>query len=381
MSTALLLCLFLSFPSTAFASKTEDLTVRIGATIFMVFLVAVLGLAWRAIRGISNKKKAGSIHVFSKGSQAKEASSAEPLDHGEEKGVETIKVLTMGACFMLLVAGLLGAYYIHSENNRFSIAVGDQGTAFKIDRETGQSWFIRADKEHPITLYTKDPPTPPAETAIQLTKASRAIDGLTPVDNFCRSDMESKKGYLKIHGWRAKRIDEGKYLVSYTFDQGSGERGYFFDVDVGSGIVRSAVGDPALEKIYSLGAPSEEVKPAGKKTLTAEDILKMGQEALGIQPQTDSKHEKDYDQIAFDALKKAVTAQKAYFAEHRRYSDTIGKLLSSSYGFSPTKGVELLVVTADAKGYVMTASHSHPLAEKTYMARGPEGKIEVLGNR
>lgn len=65
-----------------------------------------------------------------------------------------------------------------------------------------------------------------------------------------RNMMASKKGNLQIIGWKARKIDSQTYLVSYTFNEGSGEVGYFFEVNFVEEIIRYVHDDPELEEKY-----------------------------------------------------------------------------------------------------------------------------------
>ncbi len=82
--------------------------------------------------------------------------------------------------------------------------------------------------------------------AIELTKKSILLRGPEDVDTKILFLMKQKKGPLKINGWNAATMNSGRnYLVSFTFDEGFGEEGYFFDV-MGNGIVRYVNTDTLL---------------------------------------------------------------------------------------------------------------------------------------
>lgn len=55
-------CLILVFPKIALAAKPDDPIVRVGATIFMVLLVALIGLAWKLFKSKRDAKKLESAH-------------------------------------------------------------------------------------------------------------------------------------------------------------------------------------------------------------------------------------------------------------------------------------------------------------------------------
>ena len=67
--------------------------------------------------------------------------------------------------------------------------------------------------------------------------------------------MAALTGEMTVVGWKARRIEDGVYLVSSTYKTRAGEegeRGWYFEVQVPSGIVRSALNDPELSRRYGL---------------------------------------------------------------------------------------------------------------------------------
>ena len=65
--------------------------------------------------------------------------------------------------------------------------------------------------------------------------------------------MKERKGSLQIFGWKAEKQDDQTYLVSYTFDNGDGVIGIYFEVNLVAEIVRNIKGDSELEKKYNFG--------------------------------------------------------------------------------------------------------------------------------
>lgn len=61
------------------------------------------------------------------------------------------------------------------------------------------------------------------------------------MEHFIRDEtgqMRRKKGILRIFGWKASKIDEQTYLVSYSYNAGYGERGWLFKVNIVGETVR-----------------------------------------------------------------------------------------------------------------------------------------------
>lgn len=75
-------------------------------------------------------------------------------------------------------------------------------------------------------------------------------------------------------------------------------------------------------------------------------------------------------------LRVAVTAQEAYFLEHKRYSDSIEALIGDVYGLYLSGDVRVDVQCLDGKNYVIVAYHES--GTKKYMVRGPNGTIQAL---
>jgi hypothetical protein len=63
---------------------------------------------------------------------------------------------------------------------------------------------------------------------------------------------EENSGKIQIVGWKAKRIDERTYLVSYTASDGLSSKGFYFDIDIKTGTVRHIADHPELQKKYGI---------------------------------------------------------------------------------------------------------------------------------
>jgi hypothetical protein len=96
-------------------------------------------------------------------------------------------------------------------------------------------------------------PTPEEYKAINMVKFSRAIVNYTSAGESIRNYLKTIKGYLKILGWKAKKVNDQTYLVSYTYEVDSGVKGYYFDVNMNANVVRRILlEDHELERIYGL---------------------------------------------------------------------------------------------------------------------------------
>jgi len=90
------------------------------------------------------------------------------------------------------------------------------------------------------------------EKAIEIVKRSEALLTRTSVDSIVRKWTEENAAKYKIVGWQAKKMDEQKYLVSYTALEGDVPKGFYFELDVQSGVVKDFAKNPELRKKYNI---------------------------------------------------------------------------------------------------------------------------------
>ena len=84
----------------------------------------------------------------------------------------------------------------------------------------------------------------PEYKAIEMTKKSYALGGSLTVERTIQDWLKEKKDEVKPIGWEASRKNEQIYLVSYTFEiysftEGVGERGYFFEANIAAEVVHN----------------------------------------------------------------------------------------------------------------------------------------------
>ena len=85
---------------------------------------------------------------------------------------------------------------------------------------------------------------PPEEKALKLVEASQALGGDQSVKLTLNSWLKERGEEVRPIGWHVSKEHDEVYLVSYkykiySFKEGMGERGFFFEVDVDSGSVRN----------------------------------------------------------------------------------------------------------------------------------------------
>ncbi len=90
-------------------------------------------------------------------------------------------------------------------------------------------------------------------------------------------------------------------------------------------------------------------------------------------PQFTSYRTRSLNSAAIADLRNAATAQDAYHIEHQTYCSTVGNLTGPTSGLYLSRGVSLVIKSANATGYSMIAYHSS--GDKTYTLIGPGGQI------
>jgi len=90
---------------------------------------------------------------------------------------------------------------------------------------------------------------PPEQRAINLVRNSET--GIT--EEKIKGLLQARKGILKVHGWKTRKIDDQTYVVAHLYDVGpaSNTGGWIFEVNLEAQIVRPVLGDAELEKKYS----------------------------------------------------------------------------------------------------------------------------------
>ena len=125
----------------------------------------------------------------------------------------------------------------------------------------------------------------PEEKALKLVKKSQALGGNQSVKRALDKWLKERGEEIKPIGWQVGKERDDVYLVSYmykvhSFQEGAGERGFFFEVDVDSGSVRNVTKE-VTQKMGSL-SPSfrkeEEISQQLMKTLGEEEKMLSGGE-------------------------------------------------------------------------------------------------------
>ena len=105
----------------------------------------------------------------------------------------------------------------------------------------------------PTTVPTEEISTStPEEKAMWMVKRSDVLLKMTSVEAIVNKWTQDNAGKYKVVGWQAKKIDDQKYLVSYTALDGSVPKGFYFVADLQSGGVEDLAHSPELQKKYNI---------------------------------------------------------------------------------------------------------------------------------
>ena len=96
----------------------------------------------------------------------------------------------------------------------------------------------------------------PERRALEIVQDSYVIDKDIPVYRFVDEFIKQKGDDVKPVGWDVEKKSKNKYLVSYkyqvhSFDEGVGEKGFFFEVDLNDESVKNKT-DEYLKKMKPL---------------------------------------------------------------------------------------------------------------------------------
>lgn len=90
------------------------------------------------------------------------------------------------------------------------------------------------------------------DIVIKMVKNSHFSGSSNNTNDKIKNILEDKKGNFKVIGWKAKRIEENTYLVSFTYDENSKKYGWFFEVKPIGEIVRDVSLDQELMQRYNV---------------------------------------------------------------------------------------------------------------------------------
>ncbi len=184
-----------------------------------------------------------------------------PLSAKTDRKIDPRRAAVAGAAGILIVA-IIGLFFFYSKEDDskrdvMRAPVGDKGMGMSPPSVQGKYALPQAPPtgaspvESPQdTSISEGPMT--EEKAIEIVKRSEALLTRTSVDSIVMKWTEENAAKYKMVGWQAKKIDEQKYLVSYTALDGDVPRGFYFELDAQSGVVKDFSKNPELQKKYNI---------------------------------------------------------------------------------------------------------------------------------
>ena len=118
---------------------------------------------------------------------------------------------------------------------------------------------------------------PPEQRALELEEESQALGGNQSVQFTIHNWVKERGEEVKPIGWDVSKENDRIYLVSYkyeiySFKEGTGERGFFFEVDLNSRSVRNVT----KEVTQKLGALSPSFKK--EEEISEQLMQKLGED-------------------------------------------------------------------------------------------------------
>jgi len=90
------------------------------------------------------------------------------------------------------------------------------------------------------------------ERAVEIVKKSRTIFGSFPTESIINKWTDENASKYQMIGWKAKKMGEEKYLVSYTAMDGTDVKGFYFDLNTKTRHVENLANNPELQKKYNI---------------------------------------------------------------------------------------------------------------------------------
>ncbi len=207
-------------------------------------------------RGADEKQE-----MFKKIDSILEKSEQIPLSVKTGGKVTPRKAVMAGAAVILIVVIVaIFFFYSHEDDSKRDVVrapAGDKNVGMSSPAVQGKDALPQA----PPTVASPAVPLRDVgisegpmteEKAIEIVKRSEALLTRTSVDSIVTKWTEENAAKYKMVGWQAKKIDEQKYLVSYTALEGDIPRGFYFELDAQSGTVKDFSKNPELQKKYNI---------------------------------------------------------------------------------------------------------------------------------
>ena len=176
---------------------------------------------------------------------------------------------TLVAMTIIFCAGVLVAFALFLQYNRYQLTEAGSGSVYKIDRKTGRTWIVVANREVDV-LADSGGTASGAAPSLDLGKAAYRVNqfvkftlaervkktvipeqGVT-VEAYTGARIAGLTNAIELIGWDAEERKPGVWLVTYLYDEGGGPQGFYFEVEAAGGQVRFISQGSELEGLYGL---------------------------------------------------------------------------------------------------------------------------------
>ena len=168
------------------------------------------------------------------------------------------KMILAGVAVVVIILILIGVFIFYPKDNIQQDQVRAPGTDKGVSTppastpQAGPQGSPTAGGSAGQPLSANVPLVITEENAVEMVKRSDALLKNTPVEVIVRKWTEENAAKYKMVGWQVKKIDEQKFLVSYTALDNEVQKGFYFDLDAQSGVVQDIAKNPELQKKYNI---------------------------------------------------------------------------------------------------------------------------------
>lgn len=179
------------------------------------------------------------------------------------------KAVMTGAAAGFLILVLVGVFFFHSQDRMYAPGA-DKGATTPPPSTKGKGTVSPGDSPGSSTaglpqggnpaeqspggnaISATTPSAITEEKAIEIVQRSDALLKRTSVESIVRIWTEKNAAKYKVVGWQARKMDEQKYLVSYTALDSDMPKGFYFELDAQTGAVQDLAQNQELQKKYNI---------------------------------------------------------------------------------------------------------------------------------
>ena len=161
------------------------------------------------------------------------------------------------------LAFVLGAFLL-ARAVRYEVVPAEEGhnVAWLVDRATGNVVRLVDTVRKPVREKETSGPeeTSGDELADEALRTAQGYEFTLNGDHhrlywYINKWLGQARGPVEVEGWHVKKVGEGKYLVTFAFTNGGHRYGWAIeamDCRTGRWVLRDALADPELRKLYGL---------------------------------------------------------------------------------------------------------------------------------